>query len=302
VDEWTAGIEREIFKNVRFSVTGIWREDRNIQASVRPLARWTLGSVTTSTAGNDPALRGKTIPVYRWANRADSENDILITNVDGFQYLDPNGNVLGVASSERTYKAAMFVLDKRFSNRWQGRLSYVYSKAEGILNNTGAATYGRSSFYETPTNALVNTLGPLTNDRPHELKAFGSWQIPTIELAVSGYYRYLSGRTYTPFQRFSSSAINYPTSAGRQPFLEPRGSRRLDAESYLEKIFKLGGAGDRLSVYADIQNVFNEGTVIAKNSRWPNVAIAGYDDPIGFGAPQALVAPRRLILGARWSF
>jgi hypothetical protein len=184
-------------------------------------------------------------------------------------------------------------------------VSYVYSKAEGILNNTGPTTYGKSSFYETPTNALVNTFGPLTNDRPHELKVFAGWQIPKVEVAVNGYYRYLSGRTYTPFQRFGSSAINYPTSAGRQPFLEPRGGRRLDAESYLdlrlEKVFDIGQSG-RIAVYGDIQNIFNEGTVLANNTRWPNVAIAGYDDPIEFEAPTALINPRRFILGARWSF
>ena len=41
VDEWTAGIERELTKDVRLSVTGIWRQDKNIQASVYPDARWT---------------------------------------------------------------------------------------------------------------------------------------------------------------------------------------------------------------------------------------------------------------------
>ena len=173
------------------------------------------------------------------------------------------------------------------------------------LNNTGAPTYGKSSFFETPTNALVNTFGPLTNDRPHEIKVFGTWQIPTIEVGLNAYFNYLSGRTYTPFQRFGTSAINYPVSAGRQPFLEPRGSRRLDSESYLdlriEKIFNIASGG-RIAVYADIQNVFNEGTVLSKNARWPNVAIAGYDDPIAFDAPQSLVAPRRFLLGARWSF
>jgi hypothetical protein len=305
VDEWTASIERELARDVRLSVTGIWREDKNVQASVYPDARWTPTTVTTSTAGNDPALQGKPITVYNWANRSASENNILITNIDGFRYLDPNGNLLGVASGERSYKAAMFVLDKRFSNRWQGRVSYVYSKAEGILNNTGPTTYGKSSFYETPTNALVNTFGPLTNDRPHELKVFAGWQIPKVEVAVNGYYRYLSGRTYTAFQRFGSSAINYPTSAGRQPFLEPRGGRRLEAESYLdlrlEKVFDIGQSG-RIAVYGDIQNIFNEGTVLANNTRWPNVAIAGYDDPIEFEAPTALINPRRFILGARWSF
>ena len=95
MDEFTAGIERELFKDVRFSVTGIWREDKNVQASVYPDARWTLGSVTTSTAGDDPALQGKTVPVYQWANRSASEDNILITNLDGFRYLDPNGQLLG---------------------------------------------------------------------------------------------------------------------------------------------------------------------------------------------------------------
>jgi hypothetical protein len=306
VDEWTAGFERAITKDVRLSVTGVWREDKNVQASVYPDARWTPTTVTTSTSGSDPSLRGISVPAYQWANRSASENYNLITNIDGFRFLDPSGNVLGTASGERTYKALMFVLDKRFSNRWQGRVSYVYSKTEGILNNTGAATYGKSSFYETPTNAIVNTFGPLTNDRPHELKVFGTWQAPKIELGLSAYYRFLSGRTYTPYQRFSSSAINYPTSAGRQPFLEPRGLRRLDNESYLdlrlEKIFNLGGGNGRLAVYADIQNVFNEGTITSKNSRWPNVAIAGYDDPIEFEAPNAVISPRTFILGARWSF
>ena len=32
VDEWTAGIERELAKDVRLSVTGIWRQDKNVQA------------------------------------------------------------------------------------------------------------------------------------------------------------------------------------------------------------------------------------------------------------------------------
>jgi hypothetical protein len=307
VDEWTAGLERELFKDVRLSVTGIWRSDKNAQASVYPDARWTLSSATTSTAGNDPALKGKTVPVYQWANRAASENDIVVRNIEGFQYLDPSGQVLGTATGERTYKALMLVLDKRFSNRWQGRISYVYSKAEGQINNgTATSTYGKSSFFETPTNALVNTFGPLTNDRPHELKVFASWQIPKVEVMFSGYYRYLSGRTYTPYQRFSSSVINYPTSSGRQPFLEPRGGRRYDSENYLdlriEKIFNLGTGTNRLSVYGDIQNIFNAGTVVSVNTRWPTVSIAGVDDPIAFEGPLSITDPRRLLLGARWSF
>jgi hypothetical protein len=305
VDEWTAGVERELFRDVRLSVTGILRDDKNVQASVYPDARWTPTTVTASTTGTDPSLNGKELTVYRWENRSASENNGVLTNVDGFQYLDPNGAVLGTARTERKYKGLMLVLDKRFSNRWQGRVSYVYSKSEGYLRNNGAPTYGQETFFETPTLSLVNSFGPTNNDRPHELKVFGTWLVPKIEVNLSGYYRFLSGRTYTPFQRFGTSAINWPTSAGRQPFLEPRGSRRLENESYLdlriEKIFEVSDFG-RISVFTDIQNVFNASTVDAVNARYPNISVAGFDDPIAFEGPTNVVQPRRFLLGARWSF
>jgi hypothetical protein len=299
VDEWTIGVERALTKDVRLSATGIWREDKNIQSSVYPDARW---SPTTLTNG----LTGQPITAYNWANRSASERTPLLTNPDGFVYRDAAGNPLGTARAERKYTGVMLVLDKRFSNRWQGRVSYVWSETESSINNTGSNSYGQSSLFETPTNALVNSYGTPVNDRTHELKLFGTWQIPRIEVSLGGYYRYLSGRTWTPFQRFSSRQINYPSSAGRQPWLEPFGNRRLDAESYLdlrlEKIFKIGQGTDRISIYADIQNVFNESTVIAVQGRYPSVGIAGYDQSVEMGDATAVVAPRRMLLGARWSF
>jgi hypothetical protein len=283
------------------SLTGIWREDKNIQASVYPDARWSPTSVTNG-------LTGQPLTVYNWTNIQASQETPLLTNVDGFVYRDANGGSLGTAVAERKYKGLMFVLDRRFSNRWQGRISYVLSKTEGSIANTASNSYGQTTQFETPTNALVFAEGRPVNDRTHEIKAFGTWQIPKIEVGLNGYYRYLSGRTWTPFQRYSGSAINWPGfgSQGRQPWLEPRGSRRLEGESFLdlriEKIFNLGAGTDRLSVYADIQNVFNAGTIIAVNGRYPEVSIGGYDEPIAFGDPTTITGPRRILLGARWSF
>jgi hypothetical protein len=298
VDEWTAGFDRALTQDLRLSVTGIWRQDKNLQASVYPDARWTPKTVTDG-------LTGQPITVYSWANRTASEENGLLTNVEGFQYRDPDGAVLGAARTDRKYKGLMIVLDKRFTDRWQGRVSYVWSKTESAIRNSGAPTYGQDSFFETPTNALVNAYGRPLYDRPHEVKVLASWTIPKIEVNLGGYYRWLSGTTYTPFQRYTSREINYPTSSGRQPFLEPRGSRRLDSESYLdlrvEKLFNVKDFG-RLSVFADIQNVFNASTVTAVNARYPNISVAGYDQPIAFEGPTAIVEPRRFLLGARWSF
>jgi len=327
VDEWTAGIERELVRDVRLSVTGVWRSDKNFQGAVYPDARWNPLGLTTDPDGSDPSLNGIPVTAYEWANQDESDQNLLLTNIDAFQYLAPDGSVLGTAAPSRKYQAVMFVLDKAFSNRWMGRVSYVWSKTEGTVGNNGSLpdTFSAAAwnpFWQTPTLALVNTFGRAVNDRPHELKVMGTWQIPVIDVGLNGYYRYLSGRNYTPYERFSSSEINYPRSAGRQPFIVPRGSRRLDSESYLdirlEKIFRLGEGSGQIAVYADAQNLFNAGTVISANGRHPNASVGvtcgqpgSADDctpgtiefvPIDDGAPTSITQPRRWLLGARWSF
>jgi hypothetical protein len=130
----------------------------------------------------------------------------------------------------------------------------------------------------------------------------------------------LSGRTYTPFQQFGSSSINFSvtgyyfgSSAGRRPLLEPRGSRRLPTENVLdlrlEKVFKVGGRNDRLAVYADFLNLANSGTVIGRLSRVPTTSLSlpppaepGSSADVPFEAPSLIRDPRQIILGARWSF
>ena len=51
----------------------------------------------------------------------------------------------------------MFVLTKNYSNRWRAQVSYVWSKAEGTINNGSEGTYGVSNFYASPTMSLPST-------------------------------------------------------------------------------------------------------------------------------------------------
>ena len=68
-----SGLERELRKDFRLSVTGIWREDKNVQGSVYPDARWTQTTVTAgrsgrsraSTASTSPSTTGRTGPPRR---------------------------------------------------------------------------------------------------------------------------------------------------------------------------------------------------------------------------------------------
>jgi hypothetical protein len=325
VDEWSLGLEHQFGQNWRIAATGVYRENKNFIGNVLPDARWTPTSVTSTvspTVVDCPdcsPLSPTTVTAYRWDNRSSSGNNLLITNPDGFQYLDPNGGVIGTMNAYRKYKALMLTLGRRYANRWQGQVSYVRSKSEGTRDNSSEALFGPSRFYETPTLALTNSDGPSTFDRPHEVKAYLGYEIPKVDISVNATYRLLSGTTYTPFQRFGSSTINFSVtgyyfgfSAGRQPLLEPRGSRRLPTEHVLdlrlEKVFNVAGA-HRIAVFADFLNLTNEGTVIGRLSRVPTTSLflpppaeAGTTQAIAFEAPSAIRAPRQINLGARWSF
>src|SRR5262249_49369201 len=87
VDETSVGFERALSNDVRLSVTGIYRDNKNIIGSVMPDARWTPFQQVNGL--------GQTMTLYKWANRTASESNLLITNPDGFQFLDPSGNVVG---------------------------------------------------------------------------------------------------------------------------------------------------------------------------------------------------------------
>jgi Carboxypeptidase regulatory-like domain len=305
-DEFTVGLERAIGRDVRFALTGIWREGKNFVDDVFPTARWTP---TTLTTAERPNFSARPITVYRWANPSDSQTNILITNPDGFQYLDPSGGVLGTASATQKYRGVMAVLTKRFSNRWQSQLSYVWSKAEGTVNNDGGSTGvgAVTRFFETPTLALVNADGKLSYDRTHEIKVYGSYQIPKVEVGLNLLVRSTSGRPYAAFQRFSSSQVNFSISSqGRQPLVETRGIRRRPWDTQVDvrfdKYFKLGGAKDQVSFYVDFRNLLNAHTITDVQNRLPSVSVTGIDTPIFFDAPNGIVAPRSIVLGGRFSF
>jgi hypothetical protein len=297
VDEFTAGFERALGRDVRLAVTGIWRDNKNFISPVLPSARWAPINVANRITGGN-------LGVYSWVNPATSDQDYFITNPDGFVYRDAAGNPLGTAEASRDYKGLMVVLNRAFKNRWQAQVSYVLSKSEGTVDSDDAESFGQGRQFQTPTRALVNTFGEVRTSRRHEIKLYASYLIPRAELQVNAYFRSLSGRTYTPFERFSSRVINFsPSFRGRQPLLEPRGSRKLGSEHVLdlrlEKLFNLGDT-NRVSVYADIANVFNTGVVTRPVERVPSESIGNI--PVPFGGPRALTPARQVTLGARWSF
>jgi hypothetical protein len=292
VDEWNLAWEQMIRNKLKFSVTGIYRKNTNFINSVIPGSIWEPMARTNN-------LTGGTYNAYGYANRPEGVIDLLIRNQKGLQYLDDSGRVITTADPKATYKGLMLVLQKAASNRWSGQVSYVLSKAEGNIRNTGFGNISDSA-YETPNIPLLNGIGPLNTDRTHEVKAFASYQVPVVEAGLSVYYRYVTGRPFTAYERLSGSRINYVSS--QNVFLEPRGGRRNEAESSIdlraEKVFRAGV--HRFGVYFDVRNLFNTGPITVSQDRYPSQSIAG--NTVDFGSATALLEARQATFGLRWSF
>jgi len=297
VDEFNVSFEQQIGKIFKVTVTGIERDWKNFVNSVLQNALWTPVQWTNPMT-NVP------MTVYKWANPS-SVPSFLIQNTDTVTYNLSTGGTLAAPEAYRKYRGLMMVLQKAYGNRWQGQLSWVVSKTNGTINNSTYAGISSGQF-ETPNTIVVNSDGPTSYDRRNELKLFASYQIPKIEVAVSGYWKYLSGAPYTANARLRTSVTNWTGSI--YPNIQPLGSNLNDNQHQLDMRFeKLFNAGfHRFGIYADISNLLNEAVVTGRVSRYPSLSITnpgtGKSSTVNFGDPQYVNAGRQITFGVRWSF
>lgn len=222
--------------------------------------------------------------------------------------------------AKRDYYAMNLSLEKRFSHNWQGGLSYTLSRLTG--NYSGLASSdedGRNSpngerFFDmwhlSYDKALNPIDGPLPTDRPHALKAYGSYALPfglTVGLVANAY----SGTPVTEEWNVDSDGY-YPYNRGnlgRTPFV-------FFANAYVEYEVKLGGH-KALRFNLNVDNVFNArtaqriystkyrynispGDAALISGDWAPAADAIVDPQ--FGMPYSFMAPISGRLGVRFVF
>ncbi len=315
LDEFNVALEHQLRRDLRLSLTYIRRDYKNFINSVAPLSRWSTTSATLPTwpsdQGADPlSSLPRTLAMYKWDNRTASNEDFVIRNTEGWQYLGSNGQVIGTIDPWRKYNGVMAVLTKSYSNRWQAQLSYVWSKAEGSVSNGGTTSVAGVA-YENPTRSLINTVGLMPTDRTHEIKAFAGYQIPFVEVNLSAYFRYLTGVPYQPVINVSRTTLG-TSSAVDVPLVARSNDYRLDNNQQFdlraEKTFSFDV--HRFGVFVDVQNLFNTDVITGIQTRYPNRSISYVDlatneslsSPVKYGAPTSVQAPRQITIGARWSF
>jgi len=291
-DQFSVSLEREIVKDFSASLTYIYKHSADLFVNV-PINRvtgqeWEYEQIPFTTSA------GETVQLYSvlWK---DYNGDGAINN-DDVDWIGTNGTVrvenmrsYGGKKPQRTYQGLQFVLNKRFSNRWQGMGSLVYSWSDGTAQRTMRQSDNMMGPMVTDdtwmgnVNYTINNMdGPLPFVPKFEIKASGSYTIPFIETDIGVRFRWHSGRPYWKVE-------SYPrrTSGGGIPgsVIVPGGTIRILSSKTpdyltpmtitdirLEKAIPIKKLGT-LHFIVDAFNIFNsaEVTEASWSSQWGRI-------------------------------
>jgi outer membrane receptor protein involved in Fe transport len=288
VDQYIAGVERELFPDFSVQANYIRRNYKNF-----------MGFIDTG-ATYDPVQRRDPGP----DNELDTEDDgelITVYNKSGdtfFLMTNPD-------NAERTYNGFQINVRKRFSHNWQTNTSYTWSRTRGNVNNNFGANAANSSstsdtgqdgVFANPNRAILSG-GPAVFDYTHHFKAEGTYRIPFWGgFNLSGIYRYITGAAWG--RRVGIRDLDQGSETVR---IEERGTRRVDAlnnfDFRVEKTFVFGRQSRSAGVFVDIFNVNNQGIPDSEDEQ-PITDTSGSD----FGKPLVWIDPRLVRLGVRFTF
>jgi hypothetical protein len=313
-NEYIAGVEHDLFRNLIVSARYIHRNIGRVLEDVQPfpIVATDLGIPGAATA------------------------DYTLTNPG------PDTSVLGdLGASFETpthiYNAVEITADRRLSNNWSLLGSYRWSRLRGTYegfyrDDNGQSDPGITSLYDFPTNDRSYTTigvpqfgysgdvrflgalgeGPLPLDRPHQVKLYGSYQLH-LGLTLAGGLNIGSGK---PLTAFAASPVYQ--NGGEIP-LTPRGDGLETSDGFRTRTpwtttvdghaqynLKLGSHRDIVLV-ADMFNLFNRQTVTDYDNYFestfgslnPDFGQAGASSVVG---GQQLLAPRQIRIGARLEF
>jgi len=178
---------------------------------------------------------------------------------------------LGYDKVVRTYKAVDVFAEHPLRNGWYAKASYTWSRSYGntegqTLSDIGQADVATTQVFDYPELGL-NSAGLTPNDRTHQLKAFGFYELsPQFSLGAnallaSGRVKNCKGSLPASF---NTPTVNPASAYGSAFFFcngvaTPRGSQGnlpIDARLDLNLTFKPAMAKD-LAFKVDVFNVFN---------------------------------------------
>jgi outer membrane receptor protein involved in Fe transport len=313
-DEFVAGFEYEAWPNVNLGVRYIHRNIGRVLEDVAPIP----------VAAYDLELPGTELGVAYVLTNPDASFPTSYPEL-GARFEDP----------QHDYDAVELTFDRRFSNNWSMLASYRWSRLHGTFEgffreDNGQSDPGITSLYDFPTNdpsyATIGRdefgyqgdirylgaagAGPLPLDRPHQFKLSGNRMFGNLSVGLA--LNMSSGKPLTAFEGLSPYG-----NTGEVP-LTPRGdgfetvdgfTTRTPFESQVDvqAAYSLNFGNDRLTLLADVFNLFNQRRTIDYNNSVDYPAF-GVPNP-NFGTPtsanvagQQFQRPFQVRLGIRYAF
>jgi hypothetical protein len=276
VDETLLTFEQQLGKDMMVGLDLIDRRFRDIMAMINVNDDYTVKTVTNP-------LTGEALPIYV----LNSPQEYVLTTDNG---------------AYRDYQSAMLRFEKRYNHGWQLFSSFVYTDLDGNqYSNDGYI----SEFQDK--NGFTNADGRVDMSyNKYDFKLNASVDLP-LNLQLSGQYTYMSGMYWTPYVRVRRG-LDYNSNTGRYVNLLPRGAYELPDRNLVNLRMawnpKLFGSL-RLTLSAEVFNVFNESTTLAVDGQWGNVNANTdvWDGPWdSFGQTTAIESPRQYRAGIRLEF
>ncbi len=212
----------------------------------------------------------------------------------------------------RDYKGVELSAQRKFSDHYTWQVSYLWSQLNGNYegayqgiggaDGTGQLDPNINSAFDEP-DFIVNSAGPLSGDRRHQVKANGYYEFDN-GLGLGLFFQYLSG---TPVTRLGYADQVLPYGYSRyELFLTPRGdegrtpdSTRLDFNlSYQMKL----AAKYPVRFMLNVTNLLDSQTASTLDQRYNFSGLDVGQTNARFKTPNAFQSPRSIRLGVRFSF
>lgn len=290
-DEFTGGVDHELFPALRLSAVYTYRVERDIQATSNPANPFDTFLTTRPDAGRD---------------------GVFGTADDGtFQFYDRRSTVVNQTyftndrSYRQTYKGLEITATKRMSDRWQMVAGYTYarSRVRGLSVNVNP-------------NNLINVTGPLAGqntgfngqigDRPHQFKLTGTYILPFYDIGIAANLNAQSG---IPITR--QVAVAQTVGGVSTVNVEPLGSYRLPSRTTGDlRFFKTQAFGRRsLELAVNISNIGNINTFWDARTLSGTLNFRQNGDPQGalntlpqFASPAQVYGPRNVRFDVAFRF
>jgi hypothetical protein len=320
-DELTLGFDQAFSPSLTWGTKVTYRKLRSTIDDFcdgRPFRRYALAHKIATVNDADFDAENPSYPYFGCASFNPGEaQDFMIDFMQNGQYskVHLSAAEMGFPKAERIYKALDLYAEHPYRNGWYGKINYTYSRSTGNTEgqtlsdlNTGQGDVAATTTWDY-SGIMRYANGLLPNDRAHQIKAFGFWDL-TPEWTIGGNIDIESGRPKgclgwdpNPQSEADWQQVGQSPNYGVEHFCfgttwdknvaAPRGTmgryawtKTLDMNLAYKPKFLAG-----LMLKVDVFNVFNSQDVVKLNEQYNSGAgtiSTTYNSVAIYGAPRSM--------------